>query len=846
MSKASYLQTSFLGGEWAPEVQGRSDVAGYKTALNRCLNYYPIEQGSLLRRQGTRLIGHTKGGAAASLISFDLSGNPSQLEFTDGWIRFVQEFGFKQNGSAVIDSISSANPSVFTSVGPHGFTTNDTIWITTATNAVPSSLYSRQFVVTSTGAGTFTLKDALTAANISVVQPEASGTFVARKIAELASPYTSGAWTQCTFLQDETSLIIFHPTIAPRVITQVTTGFGFAIGLYTYADGPYLDINKTTTTLTPSGTSGSITITASSITGINNSTGFQTTDVGRHIRLYNAPAAWSVTTVYAIGDQVLYVDGNSYTALKTTNLGVVPTNMDHWALLPYLPYWSWLIITARTSTTVVTATIQQSTQSVNNSLFNALASKLWQLGSFSDTTGWPTCGTYHEGRLWTSGVAVNRFDASMSNLYGTFSPTGDDGTVSDGNAIVYTVKANQTNPTLWLATDEQGLLFGTLTSEWKIKASTLDDPITPSSIQSRRITSYGSAPSVPPLYIHRMHVFVQRMQRKLIELGHPTEGGTLYQANKTANLSLTGSHLSKTGLYRIAYTQEPKPMIWSIRNDGVLLGATYLRDEDKLEAGWQQHTLGRPCNVTYLSAGPSTNGLTDRLYLITETFPDAYHWIEALTDVYDDNKETWETFFVDAGLPTPYWVQATAAGQGFDGLRAWGYWPLIGQTVSATWGELDLGDAVVAADGHVDFPYSGEFTAAYVATLAVRSGTNLDPVIGLTYTSRGQMLRPDFGQDAGARNGPAFGKKRRNHWFAAMLYRTQGIKFGVDFGATLHAAKFQTPGGTNYAASSLYSGIISDTVQDDYSFDGMLSWQQTRPVPGHILAVGGYIESMDK
>ena len=39
----------------------------------------------------------------------------------------------------------------------------------------------------------------------------------------------------------------------------------------------------------------------------------------------------------------------------------------------------------------------------------------WQLGAYSGTTGFPTCGCYASGRLWLGGAIANRFDASVSN-----------------------------------------------------------------------------------------------------------------------------------------------------------------------------------------------------------------------------------------------------------------------------------------------------------------------------------------------------------------------------------------------------------------------------------------------
>jgi hypothetical protein len=1273
MGSSSYLQTNFLGGEWAPEVQGRSDTDAYKTGLNRSQNYMPIEQGSLLRRQGFQFVGHTKAGAPGRLTGFDLTGNPLQLEFTDGWVRFISGSNFLSNGApSNILSISSANPAVVTTSAAHGFSTNDTVFFfLQAVAAIPSTLFNRQFVITVLSGTTFSIKDALTGLGIdgSTIgwnAPLGAGTYTVTRIAELASPYTGGDWAKLTFVQDEKSIIIFHPKYATRVITQVATGFGFALGLYAYLDGPYLDLNDTTTTLTPSAASGTITVTASSVVGINDGQGFLSTDVGRFIRMYNAPAAWTPGFDYPIGSQVTYVDGNVYVAINDHNAdggGVVPTNIDHWALLAFLPFWCWMIITVVTDTTHVTATLQPSTSTKNATLFNILPTLQWHLGLFRNPTSHPTCGTYREGRLWVTGVVVNRVDGSVSNHYDQFSPTGDDGTVGDGNAISGVVKANENNPIQWLADDDAGLLFGTTTSEWKIKASNLDDPLTPNSSTPRRLTKYGSLIGTVPLIAHKMHLFIQRMGRKIIELGHPgAEGGSLYTAMEVTNLSLTGSHLSVGGLAEIVFCNEPKPTVWARRNDGRLLGLTYIRTAEKLVAGWHQHPLGTGRKVESLSVGPSIDQLTDRLYLVTNDPATNVRWIEMMTDVFDDNKLDNEMFFTDAGMTPSSAKVATVAGEGFDGVRVYGFWPMIGKTVSATFGGVDAGDAVVAADGHVDFPFTATFTLAFLQSLPVQLGyqaridgttpslapdesgkllcynttgsgisgrsaahinyaagrvmflrTNLnstdsipvfptddhgtqlqdvsqatvysggagliydangggtmmdyqsfmyvqktlgnnphiaklDPTtfvqtgaeitldlvfsnpgamvplkgsgastpnfmlvtaltsrhvqvfntdtmsstarvsqdvdenrcvcctgpqnnghaigyvlgrgqfnlggettplgfyvvdipaaggtmvkvgtispaqidatwthmdgqsglvfdqtdgnvmflvhtndavtnnsylvkinpvtaavmwaspvnnsadsyadaamsssvitagqfcwmspglvagklrvyifntlngtstftdfntisapaaqsfdsrtgcitffgsygptgstppvkigdyfavpntsysnrwgrlgiippapissippfysvstaVGATYTSQGQMLRPDHGNDAGARNGPAFGKIRRNHWWAMLVNRTQAISVGTDFGATLHPIKLSKTGGTSLAQPALYSGVLTDTLTDDYSKEGMLAWQQTRPLPGQILVVAGYIETQDK
>ena len=76
----------------------------------------------------------------------------------------------------------------------------------------------------------------------------------------------------------------------------------------------------------------------------------------------------------------------------------------NWGVSTTAAVWVWSTITAFTDTTHVTATLtpvenQDGTAGTTN-LPRTTACKTWRLGLFSNTTGYPTCGTYHEGRLW--------------------------------------------------------------------------------------------------------------------------------------------------------------------------------------------------------------------------------------------------------------------------------------------------------------------------------------------------------------------------------------------------------------------------------------------------------------
>src|SRR6185312_6959984 len=126
MGTASFAQTSFLGGEWSPQMQGRFDREDYRTGLNVCLNVIPIEEGAAPRRSGTRLGGITRSGQYAVLREYHVdSAQPYDIELAEGHLRLwragadlVTEPGFGVTG------ISTDDPAVFTVFG-HGYSTGD-------------------------------------------------------------------------------------------------------------------------------------------------------------------------------------------------------------------------------------------------------------------------------------------------------------------------------------------------------------------------------------------------------------------------------------------------------------------------------------------------------------------------------------------------------------------------------------------------------------------------------------------------------------------------------------------------------------------------------------------------
>ncbi|MDE2020786.1 MAG: hypothetical protein KGJ13_10655, partial [Patescibacteria group bacterium] len=503
-------------------------------------------------------------------MSFAFSqSNPFEIEFTPGMARFYSATGPIFTSDVVpLTSISAANPAVVTVPAvPSTWANGDEIQLNLNPPFSADVLTGRRFIIGSVTTTTFTIFDSLTGAGIDgstfTYTPNATGTQDSvLKVLEIAVPYGPNDFDQIRIVQNDSVALILCVGYAPLSLT--TTSTGFSIVTQTFTDGPYLDINTTTTTLTPSGTTGSITLTASATTGINSGSGFLATDIGRLVRIQGAPAAWAAGTAYVKSATVLGSDNNIYIAqVKSTGVDPTSDNGANWVLSGQVVVWTWATITAVASATSITATIN------GPALTTTAATVSWQLGLYSQTTGYPAVGVYHEGRFWLAGstTVFNRIDGSNSNQVFNFAPTASDGTVGDGNAVSIVSNADTRNKIVWMLTAQEGILVGTISGEWLIRGSQFGDPLTPTSVQIRRVSTYGCA-AIEPQIASLTTVFVQKQQRELLDFDHYPYGET---AGWSANdISLLANHLTASGVAEIRLQQEPNRIMWVRNNDGTL------------------------------------------------------------------------------------------------------------------------------------------------------------------------------------------------------------------------------------------------------------------------------------
>ena len=344
---------------------------------------------------------------------------------------------------------------------------------------------------------------------------------------EISSPYLEAELFDIKFAQSADTMYICHPNHNPRKLTR-TGHTNWTLVNDVIINGPFMDHNVETTTLTPSHKTvgATSTVTASSTTGINSNQGFLSTDVGRLLHIK---------------------DGH-------------------------------LKITSVTSTTVVVGTVI-----VDLGITTPITD--FALGSFSDTTGYPACVTFFEQRLVFAGTTAQpqTLFFSRSADYENFDDQYHE-TVADDDAIVYTIASNQVNAIRFL-TATRTLIIGTAGGEFAVNGAGVGEAITPTNILINKQSNHGAA-NVDGIAVGNATLFLQRAKRKIRELAYNFD----VDGYVAPDLTILAEHITESGITQMAYQEEPNSIVWCVRADGQLLGFTYQREQQV--TAWHRHIFG--------------------------------------------------------------------------------------------------------------------------------------------------------------------------------------------------------------------------------------------------------------
>ncbi len=358
------------------------------------------------------------------------------------------------------------------------------------------------------------------------------------------------------------------------------------------------------------------------------------------------------------------------------------------------------------------------------------------------------------------------------------------------DGIEYELDSEDKSLLQWLVTAKV-MFLGTAGGEWSAPSL---DPTAPSVL---RETTFGSN-YVQARLVNNAVLFVQRHGKEVRELRY----GFAFDSYDAANLMDWAEHLgSESTLIGLDFSRYPHPIMWVLREDGVLLGLTYDRGHEVV--GWHRHVTDGLFESIAVIPG---DGRDELWALVNRTIGGtAARYIEFFEDE-DFGSEISDAFFVDSGL-TYDGTPVTTLG---------GLTHLIGETVK------------ILADGAVRPPQvvnaSGQITLATAASKIH---------VGLGFTSTLWTLP----WEAAASEGTAQGKKKRLHKIAMRFLKTVGGRIGSDPNDT-DEIPFREPGDAMDTAIPLFTGWKYAQPKDSGAdVEGQLAIVQEEPLPMTILAL---------
>lgn len=660
------LLRSFAGGEITPELAGRLDLTKYQTGLALARNFITLPHGPAARRPGFEFINEVgDDGHKVRLIPFSFSASQTAvIEIGHLYIRF------HINGSTLLAPgifIDTIVGSTITTMGNHGMTGG--FW---------AYIGNRYHKMTVTGLQT------LTTSNTWGVPTVASGTEL-YPIYAVASPYVEADLFDLRFTQSADVLTIAHPKYATRELARLSatewtlTPVSFAPTLSPPAT-PSITIDGSAgtgdgqtyyyvaTAVAPDGISESL---ASGIvsgynnlnkTGNSNTIGLTGVNGADRYNVYKrrggafgfigqvrqTPSSSVAIASMARADGDRTVTVNTATAhgrsvgdfVVIADTGV-PSFHGYWAVGTVVDAYTFTYESnSKTFNTAGSGTVVTGALTLidDNILPDTTQTPPEDIITLNAETGdYPATTTYHEQRRWFAGTN-NRPQVVWATRTGTEKNLTSSIPTRDADALEFRMASSQYNQIRHLVPLSDLIAF-TAGGEFRIFADGAP-AITPTSL-SIKPQGYSGASTVQPVVTSNSVLYVQAQGSRVRELAYNWESNTY----RSVDMSIMAPHrFNGFQITQLAYTRAPDQMLWAVRDDGKLLGMTYVPDQQVY--GWHIHDT----DGFFESVCVVAEGNEDVLYAVVrrEINGRTMRYVERLhSRVFTDQADA---FFVDSGL----------------------------------------------------------------------------------------------------------------------------------------------------------------------------------------------------
>lgn len=613
------IQTSFSAGELAPSLTARVDLSKYRSGAATMRNFFVDYRSGTSTRFGSRFVIQALiSSKPVRAYSFQYSiSNTFIIEMGDQYFRFISNGGAVLETAFNLSGASNGNPGVLTAVG-NNFVNGDWIFVQGIAGATG---YNGKFYLVTVSGSAITLQDV----NGTSIDASAFGAYTtggtAARVYTLATPYLAADLFSLKFTQSASVLTITHASYAPRNLTQVsaanwtltTTSFGTSI----------LAPTGLGTSATAVGTANfSYIVTAVDNTGQES---LASAPVAANNVVNITTTAGSITVTWAaVTGAVKY---NVYKA--TLNMAnPVPTGA------------AFGFVGDCTGTTFIDSNAVPDFTDQAPTLFNPFAA-----GNN------PICVTYFQQREVYGSSTANPLNLWFSQP-GQFNNFNKSDPVQDSDSITVTLISDQVNAIKAMKAMPGGLIVLTAKGAWQVNGGSGgaggQTAITPASVLATP-QAYNGCSDVPPVVAVNDILYVQAKGSIVRSLSY-----NIYANIYTGmDISVLSNHLfASTKITDWAWAEEPYKIVWAVRDDGILLSLTYLKEQEIF--GWARHdTKGLYQSVASATETSSVlpNVTVDAVYAVVKRFIQG-RWVQYIERFADrafiyGAEDTWA---VDAGV----------------------------------------------------------------------------------------------------------------------------------------------------------------------------------------------------
>lgn len=643
------IQPSFAAGELSPALWSRVDLDKYHIGAALMRNFFVDFRGGASNRAGTQFVGPcVSAGTANRLISFTFSTVQTySLLFGDKTLRVVMNGAFVLEPAFTVQSVSNGSPCVVEADG-HDFANGDTVELA----ASGMTLDERLFIVTNVSGNTFSLTDMYGVA----VDASDAGSFSSGSVARVytqTTPYAAADLAILKFVQSADVMTLTHPSYAPYQLTR-TQHWVWTFTAITFQSktpaptGVTVTANMAPTTFTITGataadpgkfTTGTNDLANGDLVTIS-ATGAWDALIGETYTVYGADTSYNFYLLTAEG---IPVDTSAYGAWTSGSVTHAPTTYEYVVTAVGANGTTESLPCAVVSCTGATlskisgsrntvgipaqsdATMFNIYRAAENaggsppagSLYGFVGSITAQTSAmtfvdnnitpdftncppqgnnpFSDAN-YPAASTYFQQRQVFGGLA-NQPDGLALSKSGDFLNMDYSSPSKDDDSIEATIASQQVNAIKHLL-PMTSLIALTASGAWRIDGGTQSSVITPSQFDAVP-QAYNGCSDVPPIVINYDILYVQAKGATVRDLSY-----NFYVNIYTGtDMTVLSKHLfDGHQIVEWAYSEEPYKVIWAVREDGVLLSFTYIKEQDVY--AWARHdTDGLFKSVCSISEG---------------------------------------------------------------------------------------------------------------------------------------------------------------------------------------------------------------------------------------------------